>query len=286
MAGSELVPFDRLPDDLILSVAQWLDPRALLRFGACARRMHGLPKEALWRSLCTARCEATPRFRLTPEREQWLLNHVQPDWVARYRFSLREILRTTITTEELQTFNWHFNFTPAAGGRGRATLVRARFTKTHVVLPNYPPLPYMLHTPSEVEAAAIEGEGSTSAGESSGGGSSSPNASLSHARHNRGVLLARRGEHAAAVEDFNAALAALGPSAFSSANSSSASASPNDGGAVAALLFSRGSSIDALGRFDEAVTDYMRALSVGGNGNKNGGKQQQQVSAAAKPRKR
>jgi len=29
----------------------------------------------------------------------------------------------------------------------------------------------MLHTPSEVEAAAIEGEGSTSAGESSGGGS-------------------------------------------------------------------------------------------------------------------
>ena len=122
--------------------------------------------------------------------------------------------------------------------------------------------------------------------ESSGGGSSSPNASLSHARHNRGVLLARRGEHAAAVEDFNAALAALGPSAFSSANSSSASASPNDGGAVAALLFSRGSSLDALGRFDEAVTDYMRALSVGGNGNKNGGKQQQQVSAAAKPLRR
>jgi len=113
MAGSENSPFDRLPDDLILSVAQWLDPRALLRFGACARRMHGLPTEALWRSLCTARCEATPRFRLTPEREQWLLNHVQPDWVARYRFSLREILRTTITTEELQTFNWHFNFTPA-----------------------------------------------------------------------------------------------------------------------------------------------------------------------------
>ena len=58
--------------------------------------------------------------------------------------------------------------------------------------------------------------------------------------------------------------------------------SPNDGGAVAALLFSRGSSLDALGRFDEAVTDYMRALSVGGNGSKNGGgKQQQQVSAAA-----
>ena len=165
MAGTGHSPFERLPDDLILSVAQWLDPRALLRFGACARRMHGLPKEALWRSLCTVRCEATPRFRLTPEREQWLLNHVQPDWVARYRFSLREIIRTTITTEELQTLNWHFNFTPAAGGRGRATLVRARFTKTHVVLPNYPPLPYMLHMPSEVEAAANEGEGSTSADE-------------------------------------------------------------------------------------------------------------------------
>ena len=173
MAGTGHSPFERLPDDLILSVAQWLDPRALLRFGACARRMHGLPKEALWRSLCTVRCEATPRFRLTPEREQWLLNHVQPDWVARYRFSLREIIRTTITTEELQTLNWHFNFTPAAGGRGRATLVRARFTKTHVVLPNYPPLPYMLHMPSEVEAAANEGEGSTSADESSGGGSES-----------------------------------------------------------------------------------------------------------------
>ena len=124
---------------------------------------------------------------------------------------------------------------------------------------------------------------SSSSSSSSSSGSSSANASLSHARHNRGVLLARRGEHAAAVEDFDAALAALGPGALSSC---SASDSASDGsGAVAALLFSRGSSLDALGRFDEAVTDYMRALSVGGNGNGDGGKQQQQqqASAAAKP---
>ena len=122
--------------------------------------------------------------------------------------------------------------------------------------------------------------------------SSSPNSSLSHARHNRGVLLARRGEHAAAVEDFNAALAALGPAALSASSTSASAANSSnnngDGSAVAALLFSRGSSLDALGRFDEAVADYMRALSVGGNGGSGGGKQQQKQqqqasAAAAKP---
>ncbi len=179
-------PFERLPDDLVLSVAQWLDPRSLLCFDACGRRIHSLPKGALWRSLCAAICEALPRYRLTPEREQSLVASVQPDWVARYRHTVHELSRTTITKEELQTLNWHFNFTPAAGGRGRATLVRARFTGSHVVLPNYPPLPYMLHTPEPAEAEGEGRTGGTSGGESlnggarggSGGGAATPRTDL------------------------------------------------------------------------------------------------------------
>ena len=167
--------FYMLPEDLVLAVAQWLTPRGLLNLCASSKRMAMLPTQEIWHKLCVSRCEAFPRYRLTQEREAWLQAHL-PTANARgwYQYMEQELNRSQISQEELEGLTWHFNFTPNAGGRGRRTLARARFSHTHIYLPSFPPLPYMLHTPevpsqpnASTPSGNEDGEITTSAGEHS-----------------------------------------------------------------------------------------------------------------------
>ena len=138
--------WDDLPDELQVAVAAWLSaPRDLLQLGATCHRAHGLPTDDLWRSICAARWAAWPSYALTPQREAHLAQrHPTMGWKARYRHFEADARRQHITQEELRELGWHFNFTPFAGGRGRATLKQARFTATKLHVPSYPPLDYQL----------------------------------------------------------------------------------------------------------------------------------------------
>lgn len=145
------MPLDHLDDDSLTCLAGFLSPSELLGFLRLNRRFHALPSAALWRALCEARWRPWPRYRLDGKREEWLnarFPSVPREWIGRYRFFEEETARREITHKELQTLDWNFNFTHGAGGQGRASVVRARFTATELLLPNYPPLPYQLATPA------------------------------------------------------------------------------------------------------------------------------------------
>ena len=87
-------------------------------------------------------------FRLTPAREEWLnTTHQELNWLGRYRMVEQDVKRKVITTEELQSLPWHFNFTPSAGGRGRHSLKQVRFSPNKIYVPGYPPMDYFLVDP-------------------------------------------------------------------------------------------------------------------------------------------
>ena len=67
-----------------------------------------------------------------------------------------------------------FNFSPAAGGRGRETLKKARFTADHLLVPGYPPLPYEL---TAVEGSDVAADDASGSGHCSGQSSSSSSSS-------------------------------------------------------------------------------------------------------------
>jgi hypothetical protein len=139
-----------LTEDNLFTIASFLGPRDLLDFCASCRQLSRTPTDALWHAFCARAWEAKPRFRLTPQRAAQL-DATMPlgahGWRARYRAVRDELRRTLITQAELQELKWHFNFTAVAGGRGRRTLARARFTENALFVPNYPPLAYSLQTP-------------------------------------------------------------------------------------------------------------------------------------------
>ena len=134
--------------------------------GRCASARARVPLARRWRELCKARWECWPHYRLTDARERWLdvelpLEHARPPrwpcrvkaveapsplgWLGRYRWVELDALRTRLIDEDLTRQCWYFNFSPSAGGRGRATLARATFgSDGWLSVPNYPPLPYAL----------------------------------------------------------------------------------------------------------------------------------------------
>ena len=157
---------DVLPDELLLSFAQFLGPRELLDFCATCKRCEHLTVDWVWRRLCAQAWSACPRYRLCPQREQWLDAHMKFDWKTRYRLIADDLRRTRTTPEELAELRWFFNFTPKAGGRGRQTLARARFDRTKVLVPGFTPLPYQVIDPStDAEEPSASGDADPTAAE-------------------------------------------------------------------------------------------------------------------------
>lgn len=161
----EASTIDSLADELWVSIAAFLPAADLLRFGSACRRAHGLPTDALWRALCEKRWAGWPHYKLSPAREAWLEERLPATtWCARYQHTETDAARTTMTHEDVCSLNWHFNFTPSAGGQGKKSLMKASFSETQLFIPEFAPLDYQLVTPGGIGAAAPEAAGDGNGG--------------------------------------------------------------------------------------------------------------------------
>lgn len=137
-----------MPDSLLLAVASYLAVPDLASFEALSRKFRGM-RDGIdahcWRPACHRRWSAMPRYRWENLRathprlagEGWT-------WRGRYAWVEGDAARTRLTEDELAGRRWRFNFSPAAGGRGTATLRACRFRGGWMHVPEYPPLPYRL----------------------------------------------------------------------------------------------------------------------------------------------
>lgn len=122
-----------LPDALLLSIASYLSSVELVRLESVNNSFRGLDTDALWKQLCIDAWRGKPRYEWNPTREIWLKERISVTnnlWKNRFIWVKRDLQRKIITQTELQSLGWYFNFTPMAGGQGRATLRRAIFDPT------------------------------------------------------------------------------------------------------------------------------------------------------------
>ena len=138
-------------DELIIHIASQLDAGSLAEFQQTCRRFSALDTASLWRQLCLQAWRDKPRFELTSTREAWLADNLPLSWQERYWFFRYDAARCTISSCELSTLQWTFNFAPSAGGRGALTRRPARFVDNGdncgagmLHLDGYPPLAYRL----------------------------------------------------------------------------------------------------------------------------------------------
>ncbi|KAL7525223.1 hypothetical protein ACHAWF_001264 [Thalassiosira exigua] len=139
-----------LSDDLLCSIASFLEPRDLLNQPVVSRRFRSLDGSAfdsIWRQRCASRWENWPRYRMTPARVRRLDEKFPREgWKRRFLLTETDVARTTLRPGEIEELGWYFNFTPEAGGLGDETLTRAIFRDGSLHLPHigYAPLPYRL----------------------------------------------------------------------------------------------------------------------------------------------
>ena len=121
-----------LPDEILLMVATFLPPRALIDFGSTCKRIWGISEandELMWKPLCALRFEHWPlyrgevaRFALCP----WLFPG--SIWKKLYKRTEEHAACKILTKQAINSCAWLFNFTPRAGGRGKETLRKADFS--------------------------------------------------------------------------------------------------------------------------------------------------------------
>jgi hypothetical protein len=107
---------DNLPDDLILIALSFLNAKDLLSFqSTCSRYLHLDNVDDHWRALCWYRWKNWPSYALN-ERLNLGGTNGEQSWKQRYRWVEGDYKRTEISNEELESFEWAFNFLPWAGG--------------------------------------------------------------------------------------------------------------------------------------------------------------------------
>lgn len=128
-----------IPDDVLQFVMLFFDAEDMCKLeSTCSHMGKMIEKTNQWKRLCDRDFELLPRYNCA--------RHGYPN--ASYKVSYREIFtevrRTQITPEDLESLSWYFNFAPAAGGRGKETLVECKFEDSCLILDEYPPLPYFV----------------------------------------------------------------------------------------------------------------------------------------------
>ncbi len=104
----------------------------------CSRMRRIIEKLNQWKKLCDQDFEFLSRYKCAKH------GYSDASYKATYRQISMEVRRTKITPEDLEFLSWYFNFTPAAGGRGKDTLVKCKFYNSCLILDEYPPLPYFV----------------------------------------------------------------------------------------------------------------------------------------------
>ena len=102
-------------------------------------------------------------YRTTSDHEPQSQPQTAPrSWRCRYAAVEEQAARTMLTPEEMQSMRWLFNYTPEAGGRGRSSVMEARFIFNHglrLVLDGYSSLPCLLDaSPSTVPDSHATGD--------------------------------------------------------------------------------------------------------------------------------
>ena len=122
---------DDVPDEVILEILKCLLPRAILDFGATCKRILGLCdkyEHVLWERLCTLRWEPWPGIDFESIAQLTTTQSLKRLYIR----AEEHAKDNNLSSYELLSNAWLFNFTPAAGGRGLDTLMRAYFAYRHV----------------------------------------------------------------------------------------------------------------------------------------------------------
>lgn len=132
-----------LADDLILNCEAFLDYQSLGRMQCLSQRFHQQLEtaETIWEERLRQDWIGFPRYR--SDRRDYSNEFTTAK--DAYKFVFRDVRRTNITEEELVRLKWYFNYTEAAGGRGRDTLLECEFAQdSFLYVGGYPPLPFEL----------------------------------------------------------------------------------------------------------------------------------------------
>jgi len=134
-----------IPDAMLLLMASYLDGDDLMSFELVSKKFRSLPglDTKVWQSLCHNKWTDWPRYRWEHLRK----SHprlVGKTWKQRYLWVSKDFRRTTMTTDELESACWYFNYTPQAGGLGSETLTRCFFRSGIMAVQGFPPLPCRL----------------------------------------------------------------------------------------------------------------------------------------------
>lgn len=135
-----------IPDAMLLTIAMYLEADELMRFEILSKKFCGLKEnldKEVWQVVCHRRWKDWPRYRWENLRKSHA-NLTTKTWKQRYLWVGADYSRTLITTEELETRLWYFNFTPESGGRGLETMRKCGFFRNNMFVPGYPPLGYEL----------------------------------------------------------------------------------------------------------------------------------------------
>lgn len=146
-SSSRMYAFAPLTPELLLHVAEFLPPQDLCRFESTCKECQNLDMTAVWKLRCHQRWAAWPRYRLTPEREQDMLDTSSSAWKKRYFEVEREATRNELRDADLHNSRWFLSFVLSGiRGEGLSDHVEVRFLREprRLIVPGYPPLPYQI----------------------------------------------------------------------------------------------------------------------------------------------
>ena len=128
-----------IPDDVLHHVMLFLTAQDTCRLtSTCTHIGRVIDASKQWKTLCDRDFKDFPRYNCETN------GYPNTCYKVSYRHIIAEVQRTTINPADLEFLNWYFNFSPAAGGRGKATLVECSFIDGCLILDEYPPLPYYI----------------------------------------------------------------------------------------------------------------------------------------------
>ena len=162
-----IVPFLKLREELTLYIASYLPPFDLLRYQCTSKELSTLYTEPIWEKLCEKRWKTWPRYRLTEERRNDIIdpnsdNNNNNDnnnntvgllsntssWKERYFIIEQDATRMELRSEDLRNLNWYLCFVVSGirgeGLSGDHLSVEFTITGDYLLVPGYPPLPTQL----------------------------------------------------------------------------------------------------------------------------------------------
>lgn len=129
-----------IPDDVLQHTMLFCDAQDTCRLElTCSHMKRFIETKNQWKECCDRDFKYFSRYNCQ------LHGYPNASYKISYRLLLREIGRTIITVDDLESLNWFFCFTPAEGARGNKTFNKCKFAnRLFQTLLIDPPLPYFV----------------------------------------------------------------------------------------------------------------------------------------------